>query len=121
MKFYKAKISSYNTVIRKNFGISNDDILFFQVSDITECAKAAAELCMSYSVLEDNKRFNSSIYNVFYSKCDEYTKDDILCIKNECNIFFTFFLHFPGFSLTKKDRPRKSFPKVCLFSFLLMI
>ena len=87
MNFYKAKISSYNTVIGKNFGISNDDILFFQVSDITECAKAAAELCMSYSVLEDNKRFNSSIYNVFYSKCDEYTKDDILCIKNECNIF----------------------------------
>ena len=86
MNFYKAKIYSYNTVIGKNFGISNDDILFFQVSDIKECVKAAAEFCMIYSLLETNKRFNSSIYNVFYSEDCEYTRDDILCIRDECNI-----------------------------------
>ena len=86
MRFYKAKISSYNTVIGKNFGISNDDILFFQVNNITECVKVIAEFCMNYSLLETNKRFNSSIYNVFYSEDYEYTKDDILCIRDECNI-----------------------------------
>lgn len=86
MNFYKAQISRYNATIGEIFEISNDDILFFQVSDITECVKAAAELCMSYSVLEDNKRFNSAVYNIFYSKCDEYTKDDILYIRDECNI-----------------------------------
>ena len=86
MNFYKAKISIYNTIIGENFGISNDDILFFQVSDITECVKAAAEFCMNYSMLEDNKRFNSAVYNIFYSKDNEYTKDDILCIRDECNI-----------------------------------
>ena len=41
---------------------------------------------MNYSLLETNKRFNSSIYNVFYSEDYEYTEDDILCIKDECNI-----------------------------------
>lgn len=86
MRFYKAKISSYNTIIGKNFGISNDDILFFQVNNITECVKVIAEFCMNYSLFETNKRFNSSIYNVFYSKSDEYDKYDILCIRDECNI-----------------------------------
>lgn len=86
MRFYKAKISSYNTIIGKNFGISNDDILFFQVNNITECVKVIAKFCMNYSLLETNKRFNSSVYNVFYSKSDEYDKYDILCIRDECNI-----------------------------------
>lgn len=86
MNFYKAKISSYNTVIGKNFGISNDDILFFQVNNITECVKAIAIFCMNYSLLETNRRFNSSIYNVFYSEDYEYDRDDILCIRDECNI-----------------------------------
>lgn len=84
MRFYKAKISSYNTVIGLNFGISNDDILFFQVNNIRECVKAIAIFCMTYSLLGTNKRFNSSIYNAFYDY--EYTKDDILCIRDECNI-----------------------------------
>ena len=86
MNFYKAKISSYNTVIGKNFGISNDDILFFQVSNIKECVKAIAIFCMTYSLLETNIRFNSSIYNMFYTEDDEYNRDDILCIRDECNI-----------------------------------
>ena len=86
MNFYKAKISSYNTVIGKKFGISNDDILFFQVNNITECVKVIAEFCMNYSLLETNKRFNSSIYNMFYTEDDEYNRDDILCIRDECNI-----------------------------------
>lgn len=86
MNFYKAKISSYNTVIGKNFGISNDDILFFFVSNIKECVKAIAKFCMNYSLLETNKRFNSSIYNVLYSEDYEYNRDDILCIRDECNI-----------------------------------
>jgi hypothetical protein len=41
---------------------------------------------MNYSLLETNKRFNSSVYNVFYSESGEYTRDDILCIRDECNI-----------------------------------
>jgi hypothetical protein len=87
MNFYKARISSYNaSIVEKIFEISNDDILFFQVNNITECVKAAAELCMNYSALGDNKRFNSSVYNVFYSESGEYTRDDILCIRDECNI-----------------------------------
>ena len=86
MNFYKAKISRYNATIREIFEISNDDILFFHVSNITECVKAVSEFCMRYSLLEDNKRFNSSVYNVFYSKSDEYDKYDILCIRDECNI-----------------------------------
>ena len=86
MNFYKAKISIYNTIIRENFGISNDDILFFQVNNIRECVKAITIFCMNYSSLKTNKRFNSSIYNVFYSEDYEYTRDDILCIRDECNI-----------------------------------
>jgi hypothetical protein len=86
MNFYKAKISRHNTDIRDCFGISNNDILFFQVNNITECAKVIAEFCMNYSLLETNKRFNSSVYNVFYSESGEYTRDDILCIRDECNI-----------------------------------
>ena len=86
MNFYKAKISSYNATIDENFGISNDDILFFHVNNITECVKVIAKFCVQYSLLETNKRFNSSIYNVFYSKNGEYTRDDILCIRDECNI-----------------------------------
>lgn len=86
MKFYKAQISRQNADIREFFEISNDDILFFHVNDATECVKSVTELCMSYSLLEDNKRFNSAVYNIFYSKRDEYTKDDILCIRDECNI-----------------------------------
>ena len=86
MNFYKAKISIYNTIIGENFGISNDDILFFQVNNITECVKAIAKFCMNYSLFEYNKRFNSSIYDVFYSKSGEYNRDDILCIRDECNI-----------------------------------
>ena len=86
MNFYKAKISRYNAAIGENFGISNDDILFFQVNNITECVKVIAEFCMNYSLLETNKRFNSSIYNVFYSKSGEVSRDDILCIRDECNI-----------------------------------
>jgi hypothetical protein len=87
MNFYKAKIIHYNAlIVEKIFEISNDDILFFQVNNITECVKAAAELCMNYSTLRDNKRFNSSIYNVFYSKSGEVSRDDILCIRDECNI-----------------------------------
>jgi hypothetical protein len=46
MNFYKAKISRHNTDIRDCFGISNNDILFFQVNNITECAKVIAEFCM---------------------------------------------------------------------------
>ena len=84
MNLYKAKISLYNTIIGEKFGISNDDILFFSVSNITECVKAIATFCMNYSLLETNKRFNSSIYNVFYS--EDYDRDDILCIRDECNI-----------------------------------
>jgi hypothetical protein len=86
MNFYKAKISRHNTDIRDCFGISNNDILFFQVNNITECVKVIAEFCMNYSLLETNKRFNSSVYNVFYSESGEYTRDDILCIRDECNI-----------------------------------
>ena len=86
MNFYKAKISRYNADIRENFGISNDDILFFQVNNIRECVKAITIFCMNYSLLEKNKRFNSSVYNVFYWENDEYTRDDILCIRDECNI-----------------------------------
>ena len=86
MNFYKAKISIYNTIIRENSGISNDDILFFQVNNIRECVKAITIFCMNYSSLKTNKRFNSSIYNVFYSEDYEYTRDDILCIRDECNI-----------------------------------
>ena len=86
MKFYKAEISRYNTIIVEKFGISNDDILFFQVNNITECVKVIATFCMNYSLLETNKRFNSSIYNVFYSEDYEYDRDDILCIRDECNI-----------------------------------
>ena len=84
MNFYKAKISIYNTIIRENFGISNDDILFFQVSNIKECVKAIAVFCMNYSLLETNIRFNSSIYSMFHSENDD--RDDILCIRDECNI-----------------------------------
>ena len=86
MNFYKAKISRYNADIRENFGISNDDILFFQVNNIRECVKAITIFCMNYSLLEKNKRFNLSVYNVFYWENDEYTRDDILCIRDECNI-----------------------------------
>ena len=86
MNFYKAKISIYNTIIGENFGISNDDILFFHVNNATECVKVIAKFCMNYSLLETNERFNSSICNVFYSEDCEYNKDDILCIRDECNI-----------------------------------
>ncbi len=87
MKFYTAKISHYNTIIRENSGISNDDILFFQVNNITECVKAIAIFCMQYSLLKTNIRFNSSIYSMFHSENDESNRDDILCIRDECNIF----------------------------------
>ena len=58
---------------------------FFQVSNIKECVKAIAVFCMNYSLLETNIRFNSSIYSMFHSENDEY-RDDILCIRDECNI-----------------------------------
>ena len=86
MNFYKAKISIYNTIIRENFGISNDDILFFQVNNITECVKAIAIFCLKYSLLETNKRFNSSINSGFCSEDYEYNRDDILYIRDKCNI-----------------------------------
>lgn len=86
MNFYKAKISFYNATIDENFGISNDDILFFHVNNITECVKVIAKFCVQYSLLETNKRFNSSICNVFYSEDYKYSRDDILCISDECNI-----------------------------------
>ena len=89
MNFYKAKISFYNATIDENFGISNDDILFFSVRNIKECVKAIAKFCMNYSLFKNNIRFNSSIYDVFYTKDDEYNRDDILCIRDECNVYNT--------------------------------